>query len=320
MEIKEIQNKEEINSFLLNQKHAQFVQSWEWGEFQKSFGRKVVRLGFYEHGNLIFALNLIKNQFPLGLNYFYSPRIGIKHLSEDQLNSVFSEIAESTKKEKVTFFRFDPRSKLPATRFQYPLKKTIHVQPPKTLILDLGKSEDELLSGMHQKTRYNVRLARRKGVKVRETGESEFSKWWEIMEETKNRDQFRLHKKRYYEKMLSIDFIKLLVAEYDGKIIAGNIISLFGDMVTYVHGGSSNQYRNVMAPYLLQWEAIKQAKEKGVDYYDLNGIDEKMWPGVTRFKKGFGGEEINYPGTFDLVFNKNKYQLYKILRKIRRLI
>jgi lipid II:glycine glycyltransferase (peptidoglycan interpeptide bridge formation enzyme) len=141
------------------------------------------------------------------------------------------------------------------------------------------------------------------------------------MEETKARDKFRLHSMNYYQKMLkAVPFIKLLVAEHDGKIIAGNIVSFFGDMATYIHGGSSDEKRNVMAPYLLQWQAIKIAKEKNLKYYDFNGINERLWPGVTRFKKGFGGEEVNYPGTFDLIFNYQKYIFYNILRQVRRKI
>ena len=136
--------------------------------------------------------------------------------------------------------------------------------------------------------------------------------------------------------MLETDFIKLYLAEFDPsipqsdseqassgqerKIIAGNIVSFFGNTATYVHGASSNEYRNVMAPYLLQWEVIKIVQEKGYKYYDFYGIDEKKWPGVTRFKLGFSGNIVEYPGTFDLAFDNLWYNMYKVLRKIRRLV
>jgi lipid II:glycine glycyltransferase (peptidoglycan interpeptide bridge formation enzyme) len=85
-----------------------------------------------------------------------------------------------------------------------------------------------------------------------------------------------------------------------------------------MHGASASKYRNVMAPYLLQWHAIKLAKNLGYKYYDFYGVDEDKWPGVTRFKKGFGGREVNYPGTFDLIFNRRWYSVYRMVRKARR--
>ncbi len=322
----QLSKKEELNDFITNQKHSQFLQSWEWGEFQENNGKKVIKIGFKDNEDLIFAILLIKNSLPVGLSYLYSPRIGIKYLSDKQLNFVFEEIKSLAKQEKAVFFRFEPRSELRVTSYELRAKRTIDIQPRKTLILDLNKEEEEIFNSMHQKTRYNIRLSHKKGVKVRDAGLEEFDAWWQIMDETKERDQFRLHSKKYYKKMISISFIKLVVAEYQGKIIAGNILSFFGDTCTYVHGASSNEFRNVMAPFALQWQTIQVAKKQGLKYYDFYGIDEEKWPGVTRFKKGFlpasrqdNGGEINYPGTFDMVFDNNKYLIYKLLRKIRRL-
>ena len=319
-------NKEELNSFIASQKHSQFLQSWEWGEFQERTGKKVIRLGFEDSGKLFFAITLIKNNLFLGLNYFYLPRTEIKSLSSEQLKFIFKEIKKIANKEKVIFLRFEPDIQLKIKNEKLKIKKTIDVQPSRTLILNIAKLEDEILKNMHKKTRYNIRLAEKKGVVVREAREDDFDAWWKIMKETKERDSFKLHSKEYYQAMLQLKIqnskfkILLYIAEFQEKIIAGNIVAVFGDMATYVHGASSNQYRNVMAPYLLQWEIIKFAKEQGYKYYDFYGIDERKWPGVTRFKNGFSGEEIIYPGTFDLIYDKFKYDLYKILRKVRRLI
>ena len=203
---------------------------------------------------------------------------------------------------------------------EYLIQKTIHVQPERTSILNIDDSEEDLLKNMHHKTRYNIKLAEKKGVEIREAKEADLEEWWNIMTETKKRDGFRSHSRSYYKKMLEIDIVHLLIAEFEGKIIAGNIVSFFGDTAVYIHGASSSQYRHLMAPYLLQWQAIKIAQEKGMKYYDFYGIDENKWPGVTRFKKGFGGEEINYPGAFDLIFYPLCYNGYKYVRKIRRLI
>ena len=123
--------------------------------------------------------------------------------------------------------------------------------------------------------------------------------------------------------------IKLIVAEYEKKIIAGIVVAYFGDTVTYIHGASSNESRNVMAPFLLQWKTIQLAKDLGYKKYDLNGVDAEKWPGVTRFKMGFSrsatipnndrSKIIIFPGTFDLIFDTKWYSVYKIARKLRRM-
>ncbi len=325
MQIFQIDDKNRYNSNICNQKQSQFLQSWEWGEFQNEVGRKILRYGIEEDGKLISTFTFIKKSLPMGKSYFYCPRLDIRYWTLD-IENLTNKIKDLAKNENAIFLRFEPRSNpslvLPFVRGgKLKVEKTIDVQPSKTLILNLDKSEDELLTNMHQKTRYNIRLAEKKGVKIVETQDfaSRFDEFWSLMDQTKERDGFRLHNKEYYKKMLEINFIKLYLAEYKGKIIAGNIISFFGDTVTYIHGASSNKYRNVMAPYLLQWQVIKKAKTQGFKYYDFYGIDEKKWPGVTRFKRGFSGDKINYPGTFDLVFNKFWYNIYKIARAVRRL-
>ncbi len=320
----QLTKKEELNDFVANQKHSQFLQSWEWGEFQEDAGKKVIRLGFTKDEKLFFAITFIKNNFPGGLSYFYSPRIGIKHLSNEQLDFVFKEIKKVAKQEKAVFFRFEPISELQVTSYKLRIIRTIDVQPSKTLILDIDKTEEEILKQMHQKTRYNIRLAAKKDLEIRvvENIDKYFDEFWQLMSQTEKRDGFRLHGKNYYQKMLKFDsrFIKLIVAFYKDKMLCANIVSFFGDMATYIHGASANENRNLMAPYALQWHSIKLAKEYGFKYYDFNGIDEQKWPGVTRFKKGFDGNEISYPGSFDMVFDNNKYLIYKMLRKIRRWI
>lgn len=359
MKLIEIKDKEILNKFLTEQKYSQFLQSWEWGEFQKKSGFEIRRFGVEEDGKLSAVATLIKKNPGLKKAYWYCPRGPVVNFqfsisdSQSIFEFLIQELAGQAKKEAIIFLRIEPLFKIQNSKFK--IKPTLDVQPFKTLILNLEKSEEELLARMHQKTRYNIRLANKKGIEIKilshpssfkEGGNSDFEKWWEIMEETEKRDKFRLHNKKYYQKMLSachpeqneefyknhqaefLDsqprndkrfFIKLIVAKYQNKIIAGNIIAFFGGIATYIHGASSNEYRNLMAPYLLQWEAIKLAKRQGLKFYDFYGIDENKWPGVTRFKKGFGGKDFSYPGTFDLVFNNLWYNVYKVLRKIRRL-
>jgi lipid II:glycine glycyltransferase (peptidoglycan interpeptide bridge formation enzyme) len=315
-------NKVQLDAFTGQQKHAQFLQSSLWGNFQEQTGNKVFRQGIEREGKIIFAGQYFEKNLPLKMKYFYAPRIGIKYLEDNELIFLFESMREEVKKLGAIFLRFEPRSNLPLSTFHLPLIKTIDVQPSKTIILDLEKSEEEILGAMHQKTRYNIKLAEKKGVKIVKVGIDRFEEFWSLMSQTVDRDRFRLHDADYYKKMLSQNegLLDLYFAEQNGKVLAANIIAKFGDMVTYVHGASSNQDRNLMAPYLLQWEIIREAKRSGFKSYDFYGIDEIKWPGVTRFKRGFGGEEIEYPGTYDLVFNQTKYKIYKTLRTIRRIL
>jgi len=363
MRLIEVKDKKLLDDFVGGQKHSQFLQSWKWGEFQERMGNKVLRLGVEDPSassprpelgtkagqerKLVVVATLIKKALPGGRSYFYCPRGPVEQTtvnSKQTTEFFFKEIEKMTKSDKVIFLRFETQSKI--NNLKSEIIRTIDVQPSKTLILDLGKTKEELLANMHQKTRYNIRLAERKGVKIMEDDGSRFEEFWKLMQETNKRDAFRLHGKEYYEEMvknfqlsllrpsgfggqaifndqlISNDqlSIKLFLAEFEERIIAGNIIAFFGDTVTYIHGASANKYRNVMAPHLLQWHCIKLAKKLGYKYYDFYGIDEKKWPGVTRFKKGFGGEEQQYPGTYDLVFSNGWYMIYKLFRKIRRFL
>ena len=177
-----------------------------------------------------------------------------------------------------------------------------------------------------QETRKSVQdtisliLPTRYRLKCKNHVQKDFAKFWEIMNETKDRDGFRLHTRVYYKEMLSLDFIELIVAELDGKIIAANIVSYFGDMASYLHGSSSDKNRNVMAPFAIQWFTIQRAQDKSCKYYDFNGIDENKWPGVTRFKRGFSGDDCSYPGAYDLLIDKQGYMIYRLMRKARRML
>lgn len=325
MQIINLDNKEQLNSFIASQKHSQFLQTWQWGEFHKIVSGDVHRFGVEDSGNLIGAATVIKKILPMNKYYYYSPRGPIIHceIKEDScklaVNLLFSKVKELSEQDGAMFLRFDPIfdiKHLENTTFE----KTLDVQPSKTVILDLSKTEAVLLKEMHQKTRYNIGLAEKKAVKIVKGGEERFEEFWRLMSETGERDDFSLHGINYYREMIKTDsdFIKLFFAEYRGKPLSAAIIAFFGDTAVYLHGASSSEDRNLMAPYLMQWECVKAAKKAGMKYYDFFGIDEKKWPGVTRFKSGFGGKAKKYQGTFDLPFDPAWYNIYKMIRKVRR--
>lgn len=333
MKIIEITNKEQWDGFVSSQPFSQFAQSWEWADFQNNGAGRVWRLAVEEDGQVLAAAKLVKKQLFFGKTYLYCDRgpIFTNNVWQAEVGQrLMKEIEKIANSEKSVFLRFDPIFPS-ASSGQAPLisvvqmlswlsvEKTIDIQPKKTAILDLTQSEEELLKSMHQKTRYNIRLAQKKGVVIEQVGAERFEEFWQLMEETRERDEFSLHGKKYYERMIGLGMIKLYFASLAGKPIAAAIISHYGDMATYVHGGSSNENREVMAPYLLQWTAVLDAKKEGLKYYDFYGVDEAKWPGVTRFKMGFNPGVFEYPGTHDVVFKKVWYNVYKLLRKIRRI-
>ena len=182
--------------------------------------------------------------------------------------------------------------------------------------MDLSKSEEDLLMDMHQKTRYNIRLASKKGVTFKICKTEEFAIFYDLLVDTYRRKGKKLFSREYFQKLYHDHLVKIYCAEYQDKILCANMIVFYGDTVTYLHGGSSEKDKNVMAPHLLQWESIKKAKQLGLKYYDFWGIEEK-YPGVSRFKKGFGGFEVAYPGTFDLITNKFWHLAYQIVKRFK---
>jgi len=330
MNLAEIENKQKWNTFVKQVSPNRFSQSWEWGEFQESRGFKVKRLALLKENDFMAGASFVEHKLMFGLKYWYAPGGPVfnQESGKKEKKEFFNLIkAETGKAGKIIFLRLEPEKEFPEIGFR--LEETCENQPSRSLVLNLTRPGEKILAEMHQKTRYNIRLALRKGVAVREASSGEFQKWWEIMRQTGKRDGFRIHPCEHYEKMLKFPQqetsqkdlkIKLYLAEYEGKVIAGNIVAFFGDTVTYLHGASTYEDRKLMAPYALQWRLLEKARSRGYGYYDFYGINEEKWPGVTRFKKGFGGEEVNYPGTFDLIFDKKWYNIYKILRKIRRML
>ena len=322
-----LNEKEELDSLVqgaADSRGAEFLQSWQWGELLKAKKEDIIRIGIRSDGKILALATLIKNSLGGGYSYWYAPRgpifaVGLSGEKRDQAEEfLYAEIEKLDS--RAIFIRIEPPQEPVSRRLK--IKNTLSLQPKQTLIIDLASSEEELLKAMHQKTRYNINLAMKKGVKIKEGSAADFSEFWRLMSLTGARDNFRLHGASHYQNLLDAPngFIKLFLAEYEGKNIAVGLFCFWGDKVTYMHGASDNEFRNVMAPYLLQWSVIQQAQAAGYGYYDFYGIDEKRWPGVTRFKLGFGGRQETYAGTRDVIFKPFLYSLYGMIRKIRRLI
>lgn len=208
-------------------------------------------------------------------------------------------------------------------------RKTIDANPAHTLMTSLDVGVESLRAGMHKKTRYNIGVAERHSVRVH-IGEIEFDRVWELFEGTSKRQQFRLHERAYYEAMLSTLSAGecrafLAAATHEGVVVAANVMIDFDGVRTYLHGASSYEHRSLMATYLLHWELMVDAKAKGMQWYDWWGVSPEdqpkhAWAGISRFKRGFGGEEVEVPGTMDVVYRPLWYRLYQLARRLRRFV
>ena len=308
-----------------------FLQTTEWLKFQESIGRKVWR---FDDGKI--TANIIQHDLPFGMNYLYIPHGPEIHLDQitggikNELESFVSYLKNLAREQKSIFIKIEPLQDsvielLYGAGFR---KSSKEVQPHRSVIMDLEKSEDELLSAMHHKTRYNIRVAEKHGIVARPS--DDISKFWHLLQKTAKRDRFNSHEKSYYEKLLTFFSnpesirVDLMLAMKDERplknvhdhALAGAIVLTMGDTAYYMHGASDHEFRPLMAPYALHWDIIKYLKAQGVKTYDLWGIDAQKWPGVSRFKLGWGGRQIEYPGAFDMSIRGFWFLVYKIVRKI----
>jgi lipid II:glycine glycyltransferase (peptidoglycan interpeptide bridge formation enzyme) len=299
---------------------AEALQSDLWRRLVVSEGAFCHRLAWQDNGKIVALAQVIEtNKF--GFKFFYIPRGPLALIAPAgvlEWRQIKKDLLALAKKNKVISLSFEPENWFLSNNIFG--KKIKSIQPEKSLFLNLNLSEEELLKAMHHKTRYNIRLAEKGGVKI-VAGEIEDLKFfWKLLRATMVRDGFRGHDLAHYRNLLKEGAanIELWLAKREDEVLAAGIFSFYGGRAVYLHGASSNFGRQYMAPYLLQWQMIRRAQEKACLYYDFYGIDEKKWPGVTRFKLGFGGEERNYSGTYLIIIKPCLYYLYKVLAFIKR--
>mgnify|MGYP001607691700 CR=1 FL=1 len=300
-----------------------FLQTNEWLEFQKSIGRKAWR---FDNGKIV--ANIIQHDLPFGMNYLYiphGPEIRFEDISgglRNELEQFISHVKNIAKEEKSIFIKVEPLlDSVIELIYGAGFKKSAkEIQAHKSVVLDLGTSEEELLGIMHHKTRHNIKVAEKHNVSVEPS--TDVNEFWELLKKTMKRQKFSSHTKNYHKKLFEF-FNKegeikseLFIARHEGKPVAGALMLTYGDTYYYLHGGSDNDYRNVMAPYALHWYLIKQANQKGLKHYDFGGSETVKWPGITRFKLSWGGRQVEYPGAFDMSIRSFWFMAYKILRKI----
>jgi len=289
-----------------------FLQSAEWEMFQRRLARKTWRA----EGKLV-----IRHDLPLGAGYLYSPKPIFD--SEDQLKDFLEDAEKIAKKEGDIFLKVEPAENFQFSIFNFQFKKARALQPQKTLVIDLSKSDKELLHDMHPKTRYNIRLAAKHGVVMKKGNKDDLEKFLAMLKDTARRDGFHTHEKDHYKRLLEIRtdafWNDLFFAEHQGNILAAALVNFYRPsmIATYLHGVSSRQHKEMMASNLLHWEIMREARVLGFGFYDFWGIDDKRWPGVTRFKLGFGGRTVGFPPAKDIIYRPVLYSLYSAFRFLK---
>jgi len=315
----------------------ELLQSPLWGRFKAEFAWEPLSLRWGERGLLLLRRPLLG-----GLAMVYGAQLLDEPSSEEkeQLVDLFQELKKQLPPRTI-FARFDFPWDLAAggselideLRQHLDFRKAaMDIQPPSTVVLPLEGDDEQLLKAMKSKTRYNVRLARKRGVVVNEEGLDFLPQWYRLYRQTADRDRIVIHGYAYYRRLLELAqeqrsgqaSFRLLAAWHEGELLAGIFVAITGDRATYLYGASSNHKRNLMASYAIQWEAMRLAREAGCRSYDLFGIppsDDRRHPmhGLYRFKTGFGGRIVHRPGSWDLVLKVPAYRLYRLAERLRYL-
>lgn len=298
--------------------YAQFAQSSAWKLFQESLGREVIRV---TDGSSYCQLTHVKKI----IGSFWLAQRGPVQVESGDFASKIAAIIPDTG----WFARLEPVPPLQSMHFDLAsdlIRRRPH-DPSITRLLNVAATEEEILAQMHHKTRYNIRVAQKHEIMIREA--DSVDEFLALQQDTAKRDRFSAQSDTYVRKQFDIlkkmGMATILLAEKDGRPLAANFLLAYGDTVTYLYGASSSQDRQLMAPYLLHWESILWAKRSGHRYYDFWGVNpedknhpdfKKAWDGISRFKAGWGGLQIELPGTFDFPIKPMFYNLGRSIRKI----
>jgi lipid II:glycine glycyltransferase (peptidoglycan interpeptide bridge formation enzyme) len=337
---------------LIEARQGHVLQSWAWGELKSRFGWTARRVQGDEA-----AAQILFRRLPLGLTIAYIPRGPmVDWANPAQCRALFSIIHAEARQRRAIFLKVEPdldtlwdadhgqvgpaHGSDPPSSHETALDflaaagfiPADTIQPRTSLIIDLSQDEAAVLAAMKQKTRYNIRLAEKRGVTVRQGSAADVATFHALARTTAQRNEFGVHSLAYYQTAYDLfapDRCALLIAEVEGEPLAALMVFGQGQTAYYFYGASSNRQRQLMAPYLVQWAAIRWAQSRGSCCYDLWGIPDAdpasletgfeqrqdgLW-GVYRFKRGFGGRYVRSIGAFDYVYQPLLYPVYKLYRK-----
>ncbi len=346
MEIKEINDKKIWEGFLENCTEKTFLQSWNWGEFQKSLNYKIWRFGIYSNGLMAVAL-VIKHKARRGSFLLVphgpvieNPKSQIPNPNQIQnsksqiLNVLMVTLKEIAIKEKVDFIRISPIwQKTPENEkifkeFGFRLR-ALHSHPESSWKLNIEPSEAQLLAGMRKTTRYLIKQAEKNGIEISQSFDIKDVELFNQMHlEVVGHQKFVPFSLEYFKKEFASfaadNQIALFFAKYQGKVVAASYGIFWSGIAFYHHAALLPEYKKIPAAYLLQWVAIKEAKKRGCKVYDFWGYSDPVkypkhpYSGPTLFKMGFGGDKQEYVKTQDYIISQ-KYWINYIIETVRRI-
>ncbi|GHV75719.1 peptidoglycan bridge formation protein FemAB [Spirochaetia bacterium] len=322
-----------------------FLQSGFWGSFKARFGwnARAFLVGWDCSGAPVeLPLLVIRRPLAFGISFAYvpwGPELPPGFSPGDaEKNAFLRELAEALRSflpENTAFIRFDPPwytegAETPAPPLYPPFSRSAaDVQPPDTVLVDLTPPEGDILKQMKSKWRYNIRLAKKRGVRVRYTGTEELQTFYALFRETAKRDGISIHTIEYYQNLFVHcaeypgQILRLYVAEHEEKTLAATIVLFRKNTATYLYGASSNEHRELMASYAIQWKVMEDAKAAGCTQYDLFGIPPRPDPnhpmaGLYLFKTGFGGTIIHRSGSWDFTYKPLVRRLFSVAEALRK--
>lgn len=341
-QIKEINDKDTWESFIKNHSNidasrTSFIQSWNWGVFLEKQGQKTYYLGIYDQDKLVGVALGTKVNAKRGkyIHFRHGPVIDWKN--KEIVKFVLSELKSLAKREKVWFIRISPLikdSKL-ITRTTKTYKSQMHdVDAQTTWEMKLDKAEETMLKEMRKNTRYNIRKAEKMGIEILKTKDPKYLEdFWEIFQDTVKRQQWNAYSFEYikdeFESFLEDDQTLLILAKYKGKFISASMFNFYNDQSVYHHSGNLTEYRKIPSSYLIQWEAIKEAKNRDMKYHNFWGVpldenneldQDHPWAGLGLFKVGFGGYGARWIHARDIPVSPLYWltHLYEKLERMRR--
>ncbi len=308
---------------------AHLLQMGAWGDLKGEFGWLALRIG-----NKFAGAQILFRKLPFGLTIAYLPKGPVGEPDP----AFWQEVDRVCRSNNAVFLKveLDQWNDESTSSSSLPINGSIPsvpIQPIQTIVVDLSGGEESVLARMKQKTRYNINLAEKKEIEI--VPWRDFHQFGQMIQTTSERDRFGVHHSRYYqlayEHFSAANECELFCAQYQGKPLAAVMVFRHGKRAWYLYGASSNEERNRMPAYLVQWRAIQWALEHGCTEYDLWGIPDSsekvleeqfirrsdgLW-GVYRFKRGFGGEIRRAVGARDRIFSKSFYSLYRFFMNFR---
>lgn len=330
--VKNIEDKKEWEDFVLSNNEASFLQSWYWGEFHKTLGKTINRAGFYEKEKLIGVMLSIVEPAKRG-KYLTVPGGPLIDWHRRYIADAFlNQIKQIAKENNCVFVRVRPQ--LIKDDFSINLFKSLgfvkaptHLHAELTTQLDITKPEEELLGQMRKTTRYEIKKAIKENIKIiKSDNPSDIKKFYDLQIETSKRQKFVPFSYKFLYEQFKI-FAQngnalLYKAEFEKKLLAQAFVFFYGKEAVYHYGASTDEGRRYPGAYLIQWEAIKEAKKRGMTRYNFWGVapenkQNHRFSGLSLFKRGFGGEDFEYLNAQDLIINKPKYLLNYIIESLR---